>query len=147
MQGNKRFFWCLIGLEMQLCLITFPSLGLYKRILNSPGFVILLIHTKHETIRWNLGLNPRFYSLERKLTQYVDKAKNMWLIVGQLPIKAGWWDAPLALWDFSWSNKQSYFFFSFLYLSLTIYSHMLYITIIYIHTYQLVLYSIFIKKG
>ena len=113
MQGNKRFFWCLIGLEMQLCLITFPSLGLYKRILNSPGFVILLIHTKHETIRWNLGLSPRFYSLERKLTQYVDKAKNMWLIVGQLPIKAGWWDAPLALWDFSWSNKQSYFFFLF----------------------------------
>ena len=29
----------------------------------------------------------------------------MWLIVGQIPIKAGWWDASLALWDFSQSNK------------------------------------------
>ena len=30
----------------------------------------------------------------------------MWLIVGQMPIKAGWWDSSLALWDFSWSNKH-----------------------------------------
>ena len=30
----------------------------------------------------------------------------MWLIVGQLPIKAGWWDDPLPLLDFSRSNKQ-----------------------------------------
>ena len=30
----------------------------------------------------------------------------MWLIVGQMPIKAGWWDASLALWDFSRSNKH-----------------------------------------
>ena len=29
----------------------------------------------------------------------------MWLIVGQLPIKAAWRDAPFALWDFSQSNK------------------------------------------
>ena len=29
----------------------------------------------------------------------------MWLIVGQTPIKAGWWDASLALWDFSRINK------------------------------------------
>ena len=29
----------------------------------------------------------------------------MWLIVGQLPIKAGWRDATFALWNFSRSNK------------------------------------------
>ena len=33
----------------------------------------------------------------------------MWLIVQQLPIKAGWWDAPLTLRDFSQSNKQNCF--------------------------------------
>ena len=32
----------------------------------------------------------------------------MWLIVRQLPIKAGWWDAPLALRDFSRSNKHDH---------------------------------------
>ena len=36
----------------------------------------------------------------------VDKAKYVWLIVGQLPIKAGWWNAPLTLRDFSRSNKH-----------------------------------------
>ena len=30
----------------------------------------------------------------------------MWLIVGQMPIKAGWRDAFLALWYFSRSNKH-----------------------------------------
>ena len=30
----------------------------------------------------------------------------MWLIVGQLPIKTRWWNAPLAHQDFSQSNKQ-----------------------------------------
>ena len=30
----------------------------------------------------------------------------MWLIFGQLPIKAGWWDAPPALWDFNRSNNH-----------------------------------------
>ena len=30
----------------------------------------------------------------------------MWLIVGQMPIKAGWWDSSLAIWDFSQSNKH-----------------------------------------
>ena len=33
----------------------------------------------------------------------------MWLIVRQLPIKARWWDVPLALRDFSQSNKQNCF--------------------------------------
>ena len=31
----------------------------------------------------------------------------LWLIVRQLPIKAGWWDAPIALRDFSRSNKHN----------------------------------------
>ena len=30
----------------------------------------------------------------------------MWLIVGQMPIKAGWWDSSLALWDSRQSNKH-----------------------------------------
>ena len=30
----------------------------------------------------------------------------MWLIAGQMPIKAGWRDAFLAFWDFSRSNKH-----------------------------------------
>ena len=30
----------------------------------------------------------------------------MWLLVGQLSIKAEWQDAPLALQDFNWSNEQ-----------------------------------------
>ena len=93
---------------MQLCLRSLP-LGLHIRILNSPCFLILLIYTKHKTIRWNLGLTPRFYSLEGELTHWVDMAKIAWLIVGQLPLRAGWWYAPLALQDFSWTNKQNYF--------------------------------------
>ena len=64
---------------------------------NSPNFLILLIYNKHKTIRWNFGLTPSFYSPEREFTSWVDKAKNMWLIFGQLPVKAGWWDAALAL--------------------------------------------------
>ena len=72
---------------MQLCLRSLP-LGLHIRILNSPCFQILLIHTKHKTIRWNFGLTRCFYSLEGELIHWVDKAKIVWLIVGQLPIKA-----------------------------------------------------------
>ena len=34
--------------------------------------------------------DPRFYSLEGELIHWVDKAKNVRLIVSQLPIKAGW---------------------------------------------------------
>ena len=51
----------------------------------------LLIHNKHKTIRLNFWLSPRFYSLKNELTNWEDKAKNVWLIAGQLPIKAGWW--------------------------------------------------------
>ena len=45
----------------------------------------------------------------QELTHLVDKAKNVWLIVGQFPIKPGWWDAPLVHQDFSWSNKETIF--------------------------------------
>ena len=44
--------------------------------------------------------------IEGELIYLVDKAKNVWLIVGQLPIKAGWWNALLTLRDFSRSNKH-----------------------------------------
>ena len=66
---------------------------------------------QHKTTRWNFGLTPPFYFLEGELTHWVDKAKIVWLIVGQLLIKAGWWYAPLTLLDFSWTNKQNHFSF------------------------------------
>ena len=82
---------------MRLCLRRFPPLELHKGILNTPPcLIILLIHTKQKTIRWYQG---EFFN-------FADKAKNVWLIVGQLPKKAGCWDAPLALQDFSQSNKH-----------------------------------------
>ena len=84
------------AIQARLCL-RFPPLGLYKQILHSPYFLILLIHNKHKTIRWNFGLAPRFYSLDRELPKGVDKAKNVWLIIRQLPIKAEWWEAPFGL--------------------------------------------------
>ena len=59
----------------------FPPLGLHKRIVNSPC-VILFTHTKHKTIRWNLGLTPRLHFLEGELIHWVDKAKNVWLMLG-----------------------------------------------------------------
>ena len=60
-------------------------------------------------IRRNLGLTPRPHFLEGDHIHWVDKAKYVWLIVGQLPIKAGRWDAPLALRDFSQSNTLNDF--------------------------------------
>ena len=90
---------------MWLCLRRrFLPLGLHKRIWNSPCLLILLIHTKHKTIRSNLG-DPRLHSLEGEFIYWVDKAKNVWLTVGQLPIKAGWWDAPPALQHFRHKHK------------------------------------------
>ena len=91
---------------MWLYLRRSPLLGLRKRILNSPCLLILLIHTKHKTIRWCLGLSPCLHSLEGELIHLVHKTKNMWVLIGQLPQKAGSWDAPLALQDFNLSNKH-----------------------------------------
>ena len=45
------------------------------RILNSPCFLIFLIHTKHKTIRCFFRLIPLLYSLEGELTHWVDKAE------------------------------------------------------------------------
>ena len=80
--------------------------GVTQKNLELPCLLILLIHTKHKTIRSNLGLTPRLYSLEGELIHWVDKAKSVCLTVRQFPIKAGWWDALLALQDFSRSNKH-----------------------------------------
>ena len=91
---------------MRLCLRGSP-LGLLKSILNSPCLLILLIHTEHKTIRWNLGLTARLYYLEGELVHWVDKGKKkVWLTVVQLPIKARWWGAPVVLWYFSQTNKH-----------------------------------------
>ena len=81
-------------ISLSLCLSLSLSLSLSPSLYLSLCLLILLIHTKNKTIRWNFALTPRFYSLEGELIHWVDKAKNVWLIAGQLPIKAGWWDAP-----------------------------------------------------
>ena len=83
-----------------------PPVRLQKRILNSPCLLNLFTHTKHKTIRWNLGPTTRLHFLEGELIHWIDKAKNERLIVGKLPIKAGLWDAPHILWYFSQSNKH-----------------------------------------
>ena len=84
----------------------FPPLGLHKGILNFPCLLILLIHTKHKTIRSYFGQTPRLNFLEGQLIHLGDKAKNVRLIIGQMPKKAGWWDASHAQRDFSRSNKH-----------------------------------------
>ena len=68
---------------------------------NSPCLLILLIHTNTKTVIWNLGLTPRPYYVEGELIHCVDKAKIVWLIVGQLPMKARWWDTLFALQNLS----------------------------------------------
>ena len=68
----------------------FPPLGLHNRIFNCPCPLILLVHTKNKTVRWNLELTPRLHALEGELIHWVDKAENVWLTVGHLP--DGWWD-------------------------------------------------------
>ena len=68
---------------------------------NSSYLLILLIHTKHKAIKWYLRLTPRLHFLGGTLINWVDKAKNMWIMDRQLPIKAAQWDAPLKLQGFS----------------------------------------------
>ena len=73
---------------MWLCLRRFPTLGLPKGILKSPCLLILLIYTKHKSIKKNLGLAARLHFLKGELIRLVGKTKNVWLIVVQCPIKA-----------------------------------------------------------
>ena len=49
-------------LNMILCLRRFPPLGLHKGILNSPCFLILLIHPKHRNnkMKSSTGLTSSF---------------------------------------------------------------------------------------
>ena len=71
-------------------------------VLDSPCLLFLLIYPPAfyfswftpitNTTRWNLGLAPRSHFLERELIHWMDKTKNLWKKVGQLPIKTEWWD-------------------------------------------------------
>ena len=67
---------------------SFPSLELCKGILDSPWLLILLIYTTNK---------KNSSTRQIRLTRVTNS---------QLPIKAEWWDAPLAFWDFSRSNKH-----------------------------------------
>ena len=54
--------------------------------------LILGTPTKQKTIQWNLGLTPHLHFLEGgEFTHWVNKAKNVWLIVGQLPKTLKYW--------------------------------------------------------
>ena len=81
----------------------------YTRKSWSPLLLNSLDSDQTQTNKMKFWTDPTFYSLEGELTHRLDKAKIVWLIVGQLPIKTGWWYAPFALRDFSWTNKQNYF--------------------------------------
>ena len=91
---EKLHCWCLTGFKMRLCLRRkFPLMGLHRGILNSCCLLILPWFTPNtSTIRWNLGLTSHPHFLEEEPIHLVYKAKNVWLTVGQLPIKSGWWD-------------------------------------------------------
>ena len=59
-----------------------------------------------KTTRRNLGLTPPSHFLEGEHIQWqcVDKAKNVRIIVRQLPTKARWWDS--LIWTFFWKSKN-----------------------------------------
>ena len=71
-----------------------------------PGSYFSWFISNTNTRRWNFGLTPRPHFLEGAVIHLLDKAENVGLIVGQLRIKAGWWNASLALRDYSRSNKH-----------------------------------------
>ena len=56
------------------------------------------------TITCKLGPTPRSHFLEGERIHVAGKAKSVWPIVGRMPLKAEWWDAPLALQGFGRSN-------------------------------------------
>ena len=110
---TEHLWWLLLKTHVNQLIFRkeFVDLQLYYSRTFSQEVFKYMSFKQHKTTRWNFGLTPRFYFLEGELTHWVDKAKMAWLIVGQLLIKAGWWYAPLALPDFSWSNKQNHFSF------------------------------------
>ena len=59
--------------------------------------LILLIHTKHKNNKMKYCTDLFSWFPLRRTHHWVDKTENVWLIFKQLPIKAGWWDVPLAL--------------------------------------------------
>ena len=66
---------------------SFPLLVL--EILDFPCLLVLLIYTIHKDKRAKSRLITRPHFLEGELIQWVNKAKNVWIIVGQLLTKAG----------------------------------------------------------
>ena len=99
--------WCLTEFYMWLCLRrNFPPLALHRGILNFSCVLILLIDAKHKYKNMKSWTDLTSHFFDGDLIYLVDRAKDVWLIIGQLPIKSGWWNAPLALQDFSRSNKH-----------------------------------------
>ena len=67
------------------------------------------IHPKKLTCRLTSGYCESSRVISQSTTHIIQgnfltcllggQGKHVWLIVRQLPVKAGWWDAPLTLWD------------------------------------------------
>ena len=79
---------------------------LHMGILNCSCVLILLIHTKHKYKKMKSWTDP-ISSFPLRRTHPLGR-QNVRLIFGQLPIKAGWCNAPLSLPYFSRSNKHEY---------------------------------------
>ena len=67
-----------------------------------------LIHTKRKNNKMKSWTDPTSSFPLRRTHPLGRRLWNVWLILQQLPIKAGWWDASIALRDFRRSNKHDH---------------------------------------
>ena len=90
------------------CLRRFTPLELHKGILNSFCLLILLIHTKHKHNKMQTWTDATFSFPSRRTHQLGRQGQKRVTNVRWLPLKAEWWDAPLALQAFTQSNLLYY---------------------------------------
>ena len=65
-----------------------------------------LMNTRNRKIKPQIHPGTSDYTSNKKRTHLLGgKCQHVWLILGLLPIKAGWWD-DWDWWDFSWSNQH-----------------------------------------
>ena len=70
-------------------------------------------HAKQNVNRTTISPTKRGHRTQGLIRLLDRQGKHMWLIVMQLPMKTGWWDAPLALWDLAeriYNILQNFFF-------------------------------------
>ena len=80
--------------------------------MNPPHSLISLVNTRNKKIKPEIHSAFSFCSTipgtKRRTHLRSRYDHHVWLLVGQFPIKAEWWDVSLALRDFSRSNLQKY---------------------------------------